>query len=194
MKPLDELSHAELYALREQPEAMQGMLAPLEHRAFAREWMEENPWAAGLSLPFMIPGYAIAKALGLQKSRTPASMDQVMGGFHGYAEGMLNNLVPSAQAAKKQPPRPQMPPARYDPDALRRLEEILRETPVLSDSMPPPSWHQQSIPQTIDETVDPIIQRGWIHGMPSGSEQRTPQIEPDDYMDYRADKKKKTRM
>lgn len=202
MKPLDEMTHAELYALRgETPGGYQGMIAPLEHRAFAREWLEESPWIAGLSLPFAIPAYSIAKALGLQKARTPASMDELFGGFHGYAEGMLNNLVPSAQAKgkkKQSEPAPlgraysrdatpaplgvyNMPPMD-EIEALMELNRMLNETPIVSDTTPPATWHKRAVPQTIDDTVDPLIQRGWIHGMPSDSEKRMPQIDPDDYM------------
>ena len=91
-------THEELYMLRAQPGADQGMLAPHEHRAFAREWSQESPVAAGLSLPFAIPAYQLAKLLGLQDARTPASLDELFAGYHGLAEGMLGHLVPSAQA------------------------------------------------------------------------------------------------
>lgn len=96
---LGDLSHAELMKLRAAaPSSEQGMLAPFEHRAFAREWAKEEPVKAGLSLPFAIPAYAAAKALGAQGARTPASLDQLFAGYHGYAEGMLDRVVPSAHA------------------------------------------------------------------------------------------------
>lgn len=103
MLPLGERSHEELLRMRAAPGADQGMLAPPEHRAFAREWMAESPVLAGLSLPFAIPAYSAAKALGLHPSRSPASMDELFAGYHGWAEGLLNQLVPSAQAT---PPVP----------------------------------------------------------------------------------------
>lgn len=96
---LGDMSHAELMAMRDQPGASQGMLAPFEHRAFAREWAKESPILAGVSLPFAIPAYNVAKKLGMLDARSPASMDEVLAGYHGYAEGMLDHLIPSAQAA-----------------------------------------------------------------------------------------------
>lgn len=95
---LEDLDHAALYNMRSKPGADQGMLAPQEHRAFAREWAQESPVIAGASLPFAIPAYQLAKLLGLQKARTPASLDELFAGYHGYAEGMLSNMVPSAHA------------------------------------------------------------------------------------------------
>lgn len=80
----------------------QGALAPAEHRAFAREFAAESPALAAVSLPFAIPAYSAAKALGLMKARTPASLDEVFAGYHGLAEGMLNRMVPSAQAHHEQ--------------------------------------------------------------------------------------------
>lgn len=106
---LGDLSHEELMQLRAQPGADQGMLAPFEHRAFAREWAKESPIMAGLSLPAAIPAYAAAKALGLQGARTPASLDQLFAGYHGYAEGMLDRLIPSAQAQNYATIPPQAP-------------------------------------------------------------------------------------
>lgn len=99
--PYGEMSHADLATLRNQG-GDQGMLAPFEHRAFAREWAQENPVLAGVSLPFAIPAYSAAKALGLHQARTPASLDELFAGYHGYAEGMLNKLVPPAQAHHEQ--------------------------------------------------------------------------------------------
>ena len=32
------------------------------------------------------------------RENSSVSTDELFGGFHGYTEGMLNNLVPSAQA------------------------------------------------------------------------------------------------
>ena len=66
----------------------QAHLAPLEHRAFAREYAQEAPLQAAVSLPFAIPAYSMAKALGLQKARSPASLEEVMQGFAGLGEGL----------------------------------------------------------------------------------------------------------
>lgn len=99
------MSHADLVALRDRtPANEQSMIAPFEHRAFAREWLKDSPYLAAASLPFAIPAYAAAKAVGLGgKARTPASLDELFAGYHGYAEGMLNNAVPSASAQELHP-------------------------------------------------------------------------------------------
>ena len=96
---LGELPHEELYRMRSRPGADQGMLAPFEHRAFAREFAQESPLRAAVSLPFAVPLYTLAKALGLTSARSPASLDELFAGYHGMAEGMLNAAVPSAYAS-----------------------------------------------------------------------------------------------
>ena len=55
----------ELRALRDQPGADQEKLSSMEHRAFARQWVQENPLVAVPSLAVATPLYAGAKALGL---------------------------------------------------------------------------------------------------------------------------------
>jgi hypothetical protein len=95
---LQDADHEMLYRMRAAPGADQGMLAPFEHRAFAREWAQESPVLAGVSLPVAVPLYQLAKLLGLQKARTPASLDELFAGYHGMAEGMLSGAVPSAHA------------------------------------------------------------------------------------------------
>lgn len=102
MLPLGEQTHEELYRARRAPDADQGMLAPFEHRAFAREFAKESPLRAAISLPFAIPAYTAAKAAGLTGARSPASLDEMFAGFHGLAEGMLDQLVPSAHASHEQ--------------------------------------------------------------------------------------------
>lgn len=87
-KSLSEMSHAELYRLRGQPGADQALLAPFEHRAFSREFVQENPLAASVSLPVAIPLYMLAKKLGLQKARSPASVDEMFAGYQGLIEGL----------------------------------------------------------------------------------------------------------
>ena len=86
------LSHAELQRMRDEaaPEA-QGMLAPYEHRAFAREATAENPLMA-LSLAAGIPAYQLAKLLGLTQSRSAPSLDQITQGYVGIGEGLLGKF------------------------------------------------------------------------------------------------------
>lgn len=72
---------------------VQRFLAPYEHRAFAREYMKENP-VKGLGLLAAIPGYQVAKGLGVLGSRTGASQPwaQMKAGYTGMGEGLLGAL------------------------------------------------------------------------------------------------------
>jgi hypothetical protein len=67
---------------------MQGVLAPLEHKAYAREKVMENPLNFLTMLPAPV-AYYMGKKLGLLGARTPASMDQVFAGWHGAMQGLL---------------------------------------------------------------------------------------------------------
>lgn len=78
----------ELRMLREQPGADQEKLAAMEHRAFAREWTQENPVVAPLSLAFAIPGYALAKQLGLMSGRSKPSFHQMGQSYLGIVDGL----------------------------------------------------------------------------------------------------------
>jgi hypothetical protein len=88
-------SHAALRSARDvDPSQLnQQLLAPFEHRAFAREYASENPFRA-LGLIGGIPAYQAAKGMGLMGSRTGASQpfDQMMQGFTGLGEGWLQAL------------------------------------------------------------------------------------------------------
>jgi hypothetical protein len=85
--PIGDMSHADLYRLRglSPPEAQPG-IAPLEHRAFAREFTQEHP-VLGAGMPIAALGYWMGKRSGLIKSRTPADMDQVFGAVQGTLQG-----------------------------------------------------------------------------------------------------------
>jgi hypothetical protein len=96
------MSHAELYARREKARGPgeQKRLAAYEHRAFAREFAEESPVKAAVSLPIAIPLYSAAKALGVDKvfgtdesKRTPASMEEMKQGFLGLGEGLRKRFT-----------------------------------------------------------------------------------------------------
>jgi hypothetical protein len=78
----------ELRASLPDPEA-QKFLAPYEHRAYARELMGQDP-KMGLGLLAGIPGYQIAKGLGMGSrtgSRDP--WGQIKGGYTGLGEGLM---------------------------------------------------------------------------------------------------------
>lgn len=88
------MSHAELYTKRAKaPKSEQDRLAPLEHRAFAREFAQESPVKAAVSLPFAIPAYTAAKALGVTRARSGASIEEMKQGFIGLAEGLFKGRV-----------------------------------------------------------------------------------------------------
>jgi hypothetical protein len=79
---------AELRSARDTPGANQEVLAPQEHRAFAREWTQENPLVAVPSLAVATPLYAAAKALGLVGARTKPTLNQVGQGYMGIYDGL----------------------------------------------------------------------------------------------------------
>jgi hypothetical protein len=84
---LSRMGWDQLLQLRRQAEeAEQPMLAPFEHRAYAREDVAENPWMAPAYLA-MVPGYQVLKML-RGGARTPASWDQVRQGYTGVLEGL----------------------------------------------------------------------------------------------------------
>jgi hypothetical protein len=83
----------ELYQLRQKyadNPKMQEFLAPFEHRAYAREQVRENP-ANILGMGMMIPGYQVAKTIGMlgsDKMTTPPSMTQMGQGLAGIGDGI----------------------------------------------------------------------------------------------------------
>jgi hypothetical protein len=84
------MSHADLYNKRAKaPKHEQDKLAQFEHRAFAREFAQESPVKAAVSLPFAIPAYTAAKALGVTRARSGASVEEMKQAFVGLAEGLL---------------------------------------------------------------------------------------------------------
>ena len=86
--PVGDLSHSDLYrarALAKDP-ATQQMLAPLEHRAFAKSFAEDHP-VIGAGMPLAALGYYLGKKTKLIRSRTPADMDQVWGAVQGTLQG-----------------------------------------------------------------------------------------------------------
>lgn len=88
---LRDLPHAELLRLRNAlppNDPRHAQLAPLEHAAFAREWTRDNPFLAVPALAVSIPGYSIAKAVGLSSARTPGNISEVLEGFRGVGRGL----------------------------------------------------------------------------------------------------------
>lgn len=92
--PWAQLTFAQLRSLRQQfndDPLAQKFLAPYEHQAFAREYTEESPGRA-IGLLGAIPGYQLAKLLGMMQSRTGSgdALNQMQSGFRGMGEGFIN--------------------------------------------------------------------------------------------------------
>lgn len=84
---LSKLSHADLYSARGYvPAEYQNKISPYEHRAFAREATQENPWMA-LPIAAGAVAYQPYKILKGQ-SRSGASLAQVGQGLVGVGEGL----------------------------------------------------------------------------------------------------------
>ena len=84
---LGSMDHASLYGARQYvPKEQQNKISPYEHRAFAREATQENPWL-GLPIAAGTLAYQPYKMLTGQ-SRSGASLDQVTEGLKGVGEGL----------------------------------------------------------------------------------------------------------
>lgn len=66
----------------------QARMAPFEHRAYAREYVQDKGVRGAASLAVAIPAYSAAKALGLTNARSPASVEEMKQGFMGIREGL----------------------------------------------------------------------------------------------------------
>jgi len=89
------MPHSSLYQMRSRlpDREMQRVVAPYEHRAFAREWTQKNPLNA-LSLIPAIPGYQLYKMF-TDQSRSGVDFNQIGEGYKGIGEGLggwLSNL------------------------------------------------------------------------------------------------------
>ena len=85
------MTHAQLVQLRASippDDPRQAILAPYEHQAFAREWTQDQPVLAPLSLSVAIPAYAASKALGITHARTGASIASILAGYKGIGQGL----------------------------------------------------------------------------------------------------------
>lgn len=96
--PEDELAqmgHSELLQARKvagrNNQAAQDKLSAAEHRAFAREYVSENPSAA-LPLAVMTPVYQLSKMMKFGNSRSNPSLDQAASGLTGIKEGLAKAI------------------------------------------------------------------------------------------------------
>ena len=87
----DYTPHSQLLRLRNSmppDDPRQQQLAALEHQAFAREWTQENPMLAIPSLAVAIPGYTMAKLLGMTHARSRGSLHEIATGYRGVGQGL----------------------------------------------------------------------------------------------------------
>jgi hypothetical protein len=83
---LQRLDHATLYSARGYvPREQQNLLAPFEHRAFAREAVQENPLMA---LPIATGSLLYQPYKALMGSRSAPAWNQVGQGLLGVGEGL----------------------------------------------------------------------------------------------------------
>lgn len=89
---LAKMGLADLETMRDNaPKAVQDKIAPYAHRAFTRAVAEDNlPGAAATALA--IPVYTASKALGLSKTRSKASLEEMKQAYIGLGEGLMKRL------------------------------------------------------------------------------------------------------
>lgn len=94
---LSKLNHSTLYSARRgAPREVQNLLAPYEHRAFAREATQENPL---LALPIAAGALAYQPYKMITgKSRSDPSLDQVGQGLLGVGEGLWGKFQQEMQS------------------------------------------------------------------------------------------------
>lgn len=79
-----------LYKLRQMGIVAHDVIGPMEHKAFVREAVRDDPWMA-VAMGFAIPAYTALKAMGVfPDARSPASMDEVFAGYEGLYEGVTD--------------------------------------------------------------------------------------------------------
>lgn len=125
---LGAVDHATLFQARDANAGnmqLQQLLAPYEHRAFAREATRENPLMA-VPIALATPLYAGAKAAGFMRddNTTDPSMKQVAQGLTGVGEGLwgaFQDGMKSIQARTAGTSRPTWPT-----DLLESLQKHLQ--------------------------------------------------------------------
>jgi hypothetical protein len=95
---LSQMPHEDLYRMRMQAGAnqeAQNLLGPIEHQAFAREWVKDNPFLAVPSLMFATPAYTAAKAVGIlptDETTSKPSWSEIGAGYKGLGEGLVSAI------------------------------------------------------------------------------------------------------
>lgn len=107
---LSSLDHGTLLELRRKAttKEQQNKLAPYEHRAWAREYIKDNPEAA-LVIPGMILAYNLAKETDLMAGRSESGTKAIVEGMKGWLEGIggatkegLDSLLENYEELKKE--------------------------------------------------------------------------------------------
>lgn len=137
----------------------QNRLANIEHRAYARERVKENP-ANAVGLSVAIPGYYVGKKTGILKGRSEATIDQMIAGYKGLTEGLSGQ--PWEQSWNERVVQP-----------LQKVEEVYNE---FKQALPwnrdwnkakkevvdvvnnlPPKQPERSTPMDFDTVFDKLI-------------------------------------
>lgn len=84
----------ELYMKREEmgPEADHSKIAPLEHGAYAESRVREQPILGPIEQLLAIPGYNMARALGLMDTWSPVTLDDMAESYRGLGRGVGANV------------------------------------------------------------------------------------------------------
>lgn len=87
---LSRIDHNTLYTARKfLNKEQQNYISPYEHRAFAREATQENPWMA-VPVGISIPAYQVYKAL--FGARSDPSLSQVIEAYGGIKDGLFSRI------------------------------------------------------------------------------------------------------
>jgi hypothetical protein len=68
---------------------MHGVVGPLEHKEFVRDFVNTGGMLAAPSMVLGIPAYTALKWIGaFPKARSPASWDEIFAGYEGLFQGL----------------------------------------------------------------------------------------------------------
>lgn len=90
-RALAEMSHEQLYNLRNlytNNKAIQNLIAPFEHRAFAREAVKEQPLMA-IPIGLATPAYSMYKQAFNTGARSSPSLAEISQAYRGIKEGLF---------------------------------------------------------------------------------------------------------
>lgn len=82
------MSFSDLRAARDKPGADQNLLAPAEHRAYAKDAVLQSPVLGTVQMALGIPAYAAGKSLGLLSGRSNAPLATMGQGYAGIWDAL----------------------------------------------------------------------------------------------------------